>query len=752
MFQPLAVNPFLLLRLNLSLMPAAYTDRLRVVLPLQELQAGVAILEIGEFSCILSVYHAGGLVCQALLPLGEQTITEDISMGLLIAPLQAARLKEQYGCAWAALAPEGLSIALPGLSLGQTERHVSLRNLADIIEARLLEILHWANRQISSSGLPKEQLLAGIVLTGPGARIPYLTSLAASILCLHARLGTPQAPYQSARARRAYSLHAAIGAQLPRPVASTKIIHPTQSPHTTNTYARKIIGFALGDGATKAVRYIQEAGVAGVSWLRGEAGTMSTDTSMDFLQEDVAIKDFDRWLDKGPSVVLILVCLGGVAGTAAAVRLALRCRERGIPTFGIVTMPYACEPSDRQERAQAAIARLYEYVGTLQVFHYEVLRCQHGPMTFEAAYQHPYPQMAALVHCLAALCAGSPFWQHDLSAIIADIRQGGVSFIGVSLADGSDRIGQAFSASVQGALPRLADLTEAGWIFVIIRTGVGAHAARVEEVDFIRKSFHHLAGREGHIRVVCLSDASLGKQIQLCWIAAGFRGLSRHLLEAQMAPLSMATEDRGSLLRLSIREEKHLGSCMPRGFYLSPSHVSLPVEGSDICLLRPTSPRTSSLMAINTGHPQDEPSSCQSPLDCLPLHQEGRKEFDPNSDRPMVIRENAAADEGTTISARPGSDSIEDPAMQDEVEERKRSEATTDDRMRSLSLRLDNAFDPTPKPERISPFIRRGSPERNPFDHEALGHFSPVSIRVDPYTQKPILSTLNTFLYGWKPD
>jgi len=118
----------------------------------------------------------------------------------------------------------------------------------------------------------------------------------------------------------------------------------------------------------------------------------------------------------------------------------------------------------------------------------------------------------------------------------------------------------------------------------------------------------------------------------------------------------------------------------------------------------------------------------------------------------MVIRENAAADEGTTISARPGSDSIEDPAMQDEVEERKRSEATTDDRMRSLSLRLDNAFDPTPKPERISPFIRRGSPERNPFDHEALGHFSPVSIRVDPYTQKPFLSTLNTFLYGWKPD
>jgi len=55
MFQPLAVNPFLLLHLNLSLMPAAYTDRLRVVLPFQELQAGVAILEIGEFSSILSV-------------------------------------------------------------------------------------------------------------------------------------------------------------------------------------------------------------------------------------------------------------------------------------------------------------------------------------------------------------------------------------------------------------------------------------------------------------------------------------------------------------------------------------------------------------------------------------------------------------------------------------------------------------------------------------------------------------------------
>jgi cell division protein FtsZ len=134
-------------------------------------------------------------------------------------------------------------------------------------------------------------------------------------------------------------------------------------------------------------------------------------------------------------------------------------------------------------------------------------------------------------------------------------------------------------------------------------------------------------------------------------------------------------------------------------------------------------------------------------------HQESRPVFDPNAEMHLVIRENPAADGPDQPSATLDSASIEEPALQDELEEQKRIKAIRELKLRNLSYRNYNVSDPNNEYEQIPAYIRRGSPERMaqpPSAPEQL--FSNITVKADPERDKGYLSSLNSFLDGKKPD
>jgi cell division protein FtsZ len=127
--------------------------------------------------------------------------------------------------------------------------------------------------------------------------------------------------------------------------------------------------------------------------------------------------------------------------------------------------------------------------------------------------------------------------------------------------------------------------------------------------------------------------------------------------------------------------------------------------------------------------------------------------FDPNAEMHLVIRENPAADGPDHPSAALDSASIEEPALQDELEEQKRIKAIRELKLRNLSYRNYNVSDPNNEYEQIPAYIRRGSPERTaqpPSAPEQL--FSNITVNADPERDKGYLSSLNSFLDGKKPD
>jgi cell division protein FtsA len=155
-----------------------------------DMEAGVVILDIGGGTSDLAVFSEGILKHTAVIPFGGENITQDIRMGLGVLKSQAEALKVQFGSALADEAQTNAYITIPGLK-GMPAKEISVKNLAQIIQARMSEILDFVTYHIKQVGLDTRLLNGGIILTGGGSQLKHLIQLTEYTTGLNARIGLP---------------------------------------------------------------------------------------------------------------------------------------------------------------------------------------------------------------------------------------------------------------------------------------------------------------------------------------------------------------------------------------------------------------------------------------------------------------------------------------------------------------------------------------------------------------------------------
>ena len=155
-----------------------------------DIEAGVAILDIGGGTSDLAVFYEGILKHTAVFPFGGENITTDIKTGLGVLRSHAEALKVQYGSALVDAAQSNAYITIPGLK-GMPAREISVKNLAGIIQARMGEILDFVSFHLKQVGLESRAMNGGIILTGGGSQLKHLIQLTEYITGLNARIGLP---------------------------------------------------------------------------------------------------------------------------------------------------------------------------------------------------------------------------------------------------------------------------------------------------------------------------------------------------------------------------------------------------------------------------------------------------------------------------------------------------------------------------------------------------------------------------------
>jgi cell division protein FtsA len=106
----------------------------KAVLSQEEMEAGVALVDIGGGTTDLAVFKDGIIRHTSVIPFGGNIITEDIKEGCAIIEKQAELLKVKFGSAWPGENKENEVVSIPGLR-GREPKEITLKTLSKIIHA-----------------------------------------------------------------------------------------------------------------------------------------------------------------------------------------------------------------------------------------------------------------------------------------------------------------------------------------------------------------------------------------------------------------------------------------------------------------------------------------------------------------------------------------------------------------------------------------------------------------------------------------
>ena len=159
-----------------------------VLLP-DEKEEGVAVVDIGGGVTDVAVYYRNVVRYIATIPMGAMAINRDIRT--MSAPEKHVEsLKQKYGSAVAALAPEDKLIRVNGRTAREA-KDILLRNLATVIEARATDIAEFVLQEIRDSGYAGK-LAYGIVLTGGSAKLKDVDELFRRVTGMDVRIASAE--------------------------------------------------------------------------------------------------------------------------------------------------------------------------------------------------------------------------------------------------------------------------------------------------------------------------------------------------------------------------------------------------------------------------------------------------------------------------------------------------------------------------------------------------------------------------------
>jgi cell division protein FtsA len=159
------------------------------VLRSDERELGICLADIGAGSTNVIVIQEGAVAHSAVLPVGGDHFTSDLSVGLCTPLIEAEKIKKLFGNTSVTLIPEGNEVEVPSVG-DRASRLISQRMVGEILEPRGRELFEMLRENLRYAGM-LEVCAAGVVLSGGGSRLPGLMDLADSVLRKPVRIAWP---------------------------------------------------------------------------------------------------------------------------------------------------------------------------------------------------------------------------------------------------------------------------------------------------------------------------------------------------------------------------------------------------------------------------------------------------------------------------------------------------------------------------------------------------------------------------------
>jgi cell division protein FtsA len=165
--------------------PLATAD---AVLAEHEQALGILLIDIGGGTTDLALFLDGSICYTGAVPAAGSNVTHDLAVALGITHPQAEQIKLAHGSARVGPISEDETVPIPE---DEDERAVSRRFVAEVIEARALEISELVRQEMGRLGAAWPPP-GGAALTGGSSLLPGIASVCEDVLACRVRLARPQ--------------------------------------------------------------------------------------------------------------------------------------------------------------------------------------------------------------------------------------------------------------------------------------------------------------------------------------------------------------------------------------------------------------------------------------------------------------------------------------------------------------------------------------------------------------------------------
>lgn len=351
-------------------------------------------------------------------------------------------------------------------------------------------------------------------------------------------------------------------------------------------FGPKILVIGIGGGGNNAVDRMIEADLKGVTFVSvntdlavlnrnkaetklqiGSKSLKGYGAGADPLLGELAAEECEeeiRAIIADADMVIITCGMGGGTGTGAAPFVAKCCKDEGILTLGVVTIPFSFENKPRMVAAQSGLIKLKENVDTLLVIPNDKLlknadrqlRIQDAFVLADSVLRYAIEGITNIVYNVGTV-------NIDFNDLKAALTKKGIGHLGIGTVDKENSILEAVKQAINS--PLLDTSIEGAETILLNTSGDVAILELNEAVNYVRE----IAGDEVNIiwGTVENKNASSENEIVVTLIATGMpeskpmekETLGAGQLKAGNAAVNFNTSKKvGINERLSTEKEIHL--------------------------------------------------------------------------------------------------------------------------------------------------------------------------------------------------
>lgn len=257
-----------------------------------------------------------------------------------------------------------------------------------------------------------------------------------------------------------------------------------------NREAPKILVIGAGGGGNNAVNRMINAGVSGVSFAAVNTDKFVLDRSKaekriqigekllkgygagadPELGESAAIESEEeiKAMISDSNMVIVTCGMGGGTGTGAAPVIAKICKEAGILTLGIVTLPFSFEGDARMAVARQGVDKLKEWVDTIIIIpNDKLLGLSDKPLMIDAAFEMADSVLKSTIESISTIVYKDGVVNIDFNDLKTTLIGKGQGHLGVGIVDSDET---ALDAAKKAVNSPLLDTTIEGAEMLLVNT------------------------------------------------------------------------------------------------------------------------------------------------------------------------------------------------------------------------------------------------------------------------------------------